>query len=108
MLLSVNDNDNDNLALTRPSVHDLFCSSKGKLSETEARRLMQQIVVAVDYCHQMGVVNRDIKLENALLDKSKSLVKLTDFGFAKGPEDSVPKSNVGTPNYAGRLFLRCV
>ena len=66
---------------------------------------MQQIVVAVDYCHQMGVVNRDIKLENALLDKSKSLVKLTDFGFAKGPEDSVPKSNVGTPNYAGRLFF---
>ena len=49
---------------------------------------------------------RDIKLENTLLDKSKRLVKLTDFGFAKGPEDSLPKSNVGTPNYAGRRSIR--
>lgn len=46
--------------------------------------------------------SRDIKLENALLNKNKQLVKLTDFGFAKGPEDSLPKSNVGTPNYAGQ------
>ena len=44
---------------------------------------------------------RDIKLENTLLDASKRLVKITDFGYAKGQEDSVPISNVGTPNYAG-------
>lgn len=51
---------------------------------------------------QMGVVNRDIKLENSLLDGSKKpLLKLCDFGYSKSNIDSVPKSNVGTPGYAG-------
>ena len=51
---------------------------------------------------QMGVVNRDIKLENSLLDGSKKpLLKLCDFGYSKSNVDSVPKSNVGTPGYAG-------
>ena len=35
----------------------------------------------VDYCHRMGVANRDLKLENTLLDASpRPLVKLADFG----------------------------
>lgn len=178
------------------------CRDKGALDEDEARRLFQQLVVAMDYCHQMGVVNRqgwssflclvsqvsclqwskitelegltsvsaecckhcssmltvlgnarktlwnrlvlarthrcmlddkciflkswwglssilqgpivhkfgwqsslhcrDIKLENTLLDGSKRLVKITDFGYAKSNIDSMPISNVGTPNYAGK------
>lgn len=44
---------------------------------------------------------RDIKLENALLDRNKRLLKITDFGYAKTAADSLPKSEVGTPNYAG-------
>ena len=43
---------------------------------------------------------RDIKLENALLDRNKRLLKITDFGYAKTAQDSLPKSEVGTPNYA--------
>ena len=50
----------------------------------------------------MGVVNRDIKLENTLLDASpKPLVKITDFGYCKASNDSLPKSKVGTPGYTG-------
>ena len=45
---------------------------------------------------------RDIKLENLLLDESHAIVKLADFGWAKGPQDSNPKSNVGTLFYQGR------
>ena len=67
----------------------------------EARRLFQQLVIAVEYCHSTGVVNRDIKPENVLLDKDRRLLKLTDFGYAKSNQDSLPKSKVGTPNYAG-------
>ena len=48
---------------------------------------------------------RDIKLENALLDRNKRLLKITDFGYAKTAADSLPKSEVGTPNYAGALPL---
>ena len=45
---------------------------------------------------------RDIKLENALLDGDARLLKLTDFGYAKTEVDSLPISQVGTPNYAGK------
>ena len=48
---------------------------------------------------------RDIKLENTLLDESKKLIKITDFGYAKSSEDSLPISNVGTPNYAGEANI---
>ena len=54
------------------------------LVESEARILFKQIVSAVDYLHtQVGLVHRDIKLENILLDKDKSIAKLSDFGLSE-------------------------
>ena len=54
-----------------------------------------------------GVVNRDIKLENTLLDQSRRpLIKICDFGYSKHlQKDSVPKSRVGTPGYTGFAHL---
>ena len=48
-----------------------------------------------------GVANRDIKLENTLVDGSpRPLVKLCDFGFSKDENyQSAPGSRVGTPAY---------
>ena len=61
-------------------------------------------LLPADYCHKMGVANRDIKLENTLLDGSpKPLVKITDFGYCKSDQESLPKSKVGTPGYTGRV-----
>lgn len=52
---------------------------------------------------QMGVVNRDIKLENTLLDGGRRpLLKICDFGYSKNEKDSLPKSKVGTPGYTGK------
>ena len=71
--------------------------------EDDARWFFQQLIVGLDYCHKMGVVNRDIKLENTLLDGSpKPLVKITDFGYCKSDKESLPKSKVGTPGYTGK------
>ena len=39
--------------------------------ESECRRLFQQLTVAVDYCHRLGIANRDIKLDNLLLQPSR-------------------------------------
>jgi serine/threonine protein kinase len=36
------------------------------------RWFFQQLILAVDYCHRKGVANRDIKLENTLLQVSSS------------------------------------
>jgi serine/threonine-protein kinase SRK2 len=86
---------------------DLFTyvRSRGGLPEAEARWFFQQIVIAIDYCHRLGVCSRDIKLENTLLDatpgpNSRPLVKLCDFGFSKDSNyHSAPGSRVGTPAY---------
>jgi len=52
----------------------------------------------------MGVVNRDIKLENTLLDGGRrALLKICDFGYSKNEKDSLPKSKVGTPGYTGAI-----
>lgn len=52
-------------------------------------------------------MNRDIKLENTLLDGSKRpLLKICDFGYSKNDKDSVPKSKVGTPGYTGKESIR--
>lgn len=50
-----------------------------QVEDSEARRLFQQIISAVDYCHRHMVVHRDLKPENVLLDASKN-AKIADFG----------------------------
>ena len=74
---------------------------KGGLRESEARWFFQQLIVAVDYIHGMGVASRDIKLENTLLDSSpRPLIKICDFGYSKHEKyQSAPGSRVGTPAY---------
>jgi serine/threonine-protein kinase SRK2 len=95
----------DYLAITMEyaSGGDLFSlvgRSKG-LSEADARWYFQQLVISIDYCHRMGVANRDIKLENALLDSNpRPLLKICDFGYSKHENfQSAPGSRVGTPAY---------
>jgi len=57
----------------------------GEISEACTRWLFQQLVMAMDYCHKMGLSNRDIKLENLLLsdDGEFPILKICDFGFSK-------------------------
>lgn len=78
-----------------------FVLRRGGLKEHEARWFFQQLIIAVDFVHKKGVVNRDIKLENTLLDSSpKPLIKLCDFGYSKDERfQSAPGSRVGTPAY---------
>jgi len=73
----------------------------GRFSENEARYFFQQLVSGVQYCHEMGICHRDLKLENTLLDDSPApRLKICDFGYSKSSIlHSVPKSTVGTPAY---------
>jgi serine/threonine protein kinase len=53
-----------------------YLNSSENLSEEEIRRLFQQLVLSVGYCHKEKVVHRDIKCENILLD-NKGRLKIT-------------------------------
>ncbi len=53
------------------------------LSEKDARWFFKQLMLALDYCHKLGVSSRDIKLENTLLEKApgrRPMLKLCGKG----------------------------
>lgn len=80
-------------------LHDRVVSC-GRLQEGEARRVFQQIVAAVAYCHRNMVVHHDIKLDNILLD-SRNNVRIADFGFSRFfSHNHLVTSSCGSQHYA--------
>ncbi|KAK7796463.1 hypothetical protein U0070_002099, partial [Myodes glareolus] len=86
------------------AVSDLRCCPG--LEEEEARRLFWQLVSAVAHCHNAGIVHRDLKCENILLD-DQGFLKLTDFGFANcmGLKNSLLSTFCGSVAYTAPEIL---
>lgn len=83
-------------------------ASKGKLPEGEGRKLFQQLIDGVSYCHSKGVFHRDLKLENVLVD-AKGNLKITDFGLSALPQqfraDGLLHTTCGSANYVAPEIL---
>ncbi|XP_029995533.1 NUAK family SNF1-like kinase 1 [Sphaeramia orbicularis] len=90
---------------SRGELYD-YIQERQRLPETEARSIFRQITSAVHYCHKNGVVHRDLKLENILLDQDLN-VKLADFGlsnhFRRG---SLLQTYCGSPLYASPEIVK--
>lgn len=69
---------------------DLFdyITEKGILAEDEAKDFFAQVVQTLVEVHQAGVIHRDIKDENILVELDTRRVKLIDFGSGTFYKDS--------------------
>ncbi len=76
-------------------------------SRTHAKHMMRQMVEAVIYIHSKGIVHRDIKLENILVDKHYN-IKMIDFGLAaiKETEFDLLHDTLGTLRYTAPELIK--
>jgi serine/threonine-protein kinase len=69
----------------------------------EVRRLLVEVADALAYAHLRGVIHRDIKPDNILLDADTARAMVTDFGIARaieaGTRLTVTGNAIGTPTY---------
>jgi serine/threonine protein kinase len=93
-----------------------YVRRRGCLKEDVAREMFRQACAAIGYCHRKGIVHRDVKLDNMLLDigegdQSKVTLKLCDFGVSRlltDPLNDVMTEQCGTPAYiAPEILLGC-
>lgn len=79
-----------------------YLSTHTRVTEDVARHWFRQILSALQYCHTHGVVHRDMKPENLILDESFK-IKIIDFGFAnllRTDNADMLETFCGSPSYA--------
>ncbi len=76
--------------------------ARGRLDATSTARHLRDVAAALAHAHQRGIIHRDIKAENILVERSSDRALVTDFGIARLAEASpltVTGQVLGTVHY---------
>uniref|UniRef100_A0A915BJX2 non-specific serine/threonine protein kinase n=1 Tax=Parascaris univalens TaxID=6257 RepID=A0A915BJX2_PARUN len=73
---------------------EIIKTGQVRISERDVLRIVRDLGSAIAYIHSLGIVHRDIKLENVMYS-NKGMLKLTDFGLAL-MEKEQPKATLST------------
>lgn len=84
-----------------------YVREKGKLKEEEAKKIFKQIIQGAIAIHEAGILHRDFKLDNILLDSNYSIIKICDFGVSKIiREGELILDQCGTPAYLAPEIIK--
>jgi serine/threonine-protein kinase len=78
---------------------------RGRLPSEEARRILMETADALGAAHSLGIIHRDVKPDNIMLEGSRGRVMVTDFGIAKALSSTTGGGltgtgvAIGTPHY---------
>lgn len=79
-----------------------------RLGEEKSRYYFQQIITALEYCHNKNIIHRDLKPENILFDQKENRIKISDFGLATILKEKDEKLSdfCGTTNYIAPEIIK--
>lgn len=72
---------------------------EGPLRGEDAERILREVAWALSYAHAMGIVHRDVTIENILLERQTGRAVLADFGIAAAVDREGADALLGTPSY---------
>jgi serine/threonine-protein kinase len=73
--------------------------SRGPLSGADGTRVLREVAWALAYAHTQGLVHRDVKPDNVLIESSTGRVLVADFGIAAAAGDAMGDEVMGTPEF---------
>ena len=73
--------------------------ARGPMAASEATRVLREVAWALGHAHAQGVVHRDVKPDNIMLERGTGRALVTDFGIAAALGAEVGPDVAGTPEY---------